>query len=53
LILTSERNRRALWGLLFHAASETLLAFGRNNLGGTLGLTLVLHTWDQHTCMRS
>jgi hypothetical protein len=47
LILYSERNRRALWGLLFHAASETLLAFGRNHLGGTIGLTLVLHTWDQ------
>jgi len=47
LILTSERNRRALWGLLFQAASETMLAFGRNNLGGTIGLTLVLHTWDQ------
>ena len=47
LVLTNERNRRALWGLLFQAASETLLAFGRNNLGGTLGFTLVLHTWDQ------
>ncbi len=47
LVLYSERNRRALWGLLFQAASETLLAFGHNNLGGTLGFTLVLHTWDQ------
>lgn len=47
LILYSERNRRALWALLFHAASETLLVFGRNHLGGTIGLTLVLHTWDQ------
>jgi len=47
LVLYSERNRRALWGLLFHTTSETLLAFGRNNLGGTIGLTLVLHTWDQ------
>jgi hypothetical protein len=47
LILYSERNRRALWGLLFHAASETLLAFGRNHLGGTISVTLVLHTWDQ------
>ncbi len=47
LVLYSEGNRRALWGLLFQAASETLLAFGRNNLGGTIGLTLVLHTWDQ------
>lgn len=47
LVLYSERNRRALWGLLFHTVSETLLAFGRNNLGGTIGITLVLHTWDQ------
>jgi len=47
LVLYSERNRRALWGLLFQAASETLLAFGRTQLGGTIGLTLVLHTWDQ------
>jgi len=47
LVLYSEGNRRALWGLLFQAASETLLSFGRNNLGGTIGLTLVLHTWDQ------
>jgi hypothetical protein len=47
LVLYSERNRRALWGLLFRAASETLLAFGKNNLGGVIGLTLVLHTWDQ------
>lgn len=29
------------------AARQTLLAFGRNNLGGTIGLTFVLHTWDQ------
>lgn len=47
LVLYSERNRRALWGLLFQATSETLLAFGRNNLGGTIGITVVLHTWDQ------
>ena len=47
LILYSERNRRALLGLLFRAAAKTLLAFGQNNLGGKLGLTLVLHTWNQ------
>jgi hypothetical protein len=28
-------------------ASGTLLQFGRNSLGGTLGVTMVLHTWDQ------
>jgi hypothetical protein len=47
LILCHEHNQRALLNLLFQAASATLLQFGRNNLGGTLGVTLVLHTWDQ------
>jgi hypothetical protein len=47
LILAHERNQRALLNLLFQAAAETLLQFGHNNLGGTLGATLVLHTWDQ------
>src|SRR5262249_31111959 len=36
-----------LLDLLFHAAAETLLAFGRNNLGAVPGITMVLHTWDQ------
>ena len=40
-------NKRLLLGLLFRAASETLLQFGRRNLGGQLGATMVLHTWDQ------
>ena len=47
LILASERNRRALLNLLFQATAQTLLAFGENNLGGKVGLTTVLHTWDQ------
>lgn len=47
LILCHERNQRAVLNLLFQAAAETLLLFGRNNLGGTLGVTMVLHTWDQ------
>jgi hypothetical protein len=47
LILCHEQNQRAILNLLFQAAAETLLQFGRNNLGGTLGATLVLHTWDQ------
>jgi hypothetical protein len=41
------QNQRLLYSLLFKAASETLLQFGRNNLGAQLGLTLVLHTWNQ------
>ena len=47
LILYSEQNRRAILGLLFHAAAETLQSFGKNNLGGKIGFTMVLHTWDQ------
>jgi predicted Zn-ribbon and HTH transcriptional regulator len=47
LILCHEQNQRAILNLLFQAAGETLLEFGRNNLGGTLGATMVLHTWDQ------
>jgi hypothetical protein len=47
LILWSERNQRALLGLLFDAAAQTLLEFGRNEFGGKIGFTLVLHTWDQ------
>lgn len=47
LLLASERNRRALLDLLFQAAAQTLMAFGKNNLGGKVGFTMVLHTWDQ------
>jgi hypothetical protein len=47
LILTSERNERALLDLLFDSAAETLLTSGREHFGGTVGFTLVLHTWDQ------
>ena len=47
LVLCQEQNQRAILNLLFQAAADTLLTFGRNNLGGTLGVTMVLHTWDQ------
>lgn len=47
LLLASERNRRTLLNVLFRSAADTLLSFGRNNLGGKLGFSLVLHTWDQ------
>jgi predicted Zn-ribbon and HTH transcriptional regulator len=40
-------NKKVLCELLFKAVSETLLEFGRNNLGGKIGLMAVLHTWDQ------
>ncbi len=47
LILCHQENQRAILNLLFQATAQTLLQFGRHNLGGTLGATLVLHTWDQ------
>ncbi len=47
LILYSQRNQRALLKLLFDAAAQTLLEFGRQELSGKVGFTLVLHTWDQ------
>lgn len=47
LIGWNAANQRALLKLLFDAAAQTLLAFGRGELEGTIGFTLVLHTWDQ------
>ena len=44
------RNKKALYDILFRAVSQTLLQFGadaRRGMGGTLGITAILHTWDQ------
>jgi hypothetical protein len=38
---------RPLLTLLFNAASQTLIQFGQRHLGGQIGCTRVLHTWDQ------
>ncbi|OGA68710.1 MAG: transposase [Betaproteobacteria bacterium RIFCSPLOWO2_12_FULL_65_14] len=45
----AQGNPRALYTMLFAAASETLLEFGANPrwLGGEIAATLVLHTWGQ------
>jgi len=45
----AQGNPRVLYGLLFDAASDTLLEFGANSrwLGGKIGATLLLHTWGQ------
>jgi len=45
----AQGNPRAIYGLLFAAASQTLLEFGRNPrwLGGELAASLLLHTWSQ------
>jgi hypothetical protein len=40
-------NRAAIYTLLFDTASGVLQAFAAKALGGTLGLTGVLHTWGQ------
>ncbi|MGH9886436.1 MAG: IS91 family transposase, partial [bacterium] len=43
------QQSRWVYDTLFRCASQTLLAFGRDpsRLNGTLGITLVLHTWAQ------
>jgi len=45
----AQGNPRALYVMLFAAASATLLEFGANPrwLGGEIAATLVLHTWSQ------
>ena len=42
-------NQRLLYGLLFECVSETLRDFAAEpkHLGGKLGFTAILHTWDQ------
>ena len=46
----ARRHPALIYRLLFRAASQTLLEFGRNPrwLGGDLGITMVLHTWGQN-----
>jgi putative transposase/transposase-like zinc-binding protein len=40
-------NKKPLINLLFQAVSETLLEFAKTHLQGTLGITAVLHSWNQ------
>jgi predicted Zn-ribbon and HTH transcriptional regulator len=40
-------HKKILLALLFKAVSKTLLEFGQRRLGATVGITAVLHTWDQ------
>ena len=44
------QNRRQVYGLLFRAVSETLLAIARDpeHLGAEIGFLAVLHTWGQN-----
>ncbi len=45
----AQGHPRVLYALLFRAAADTLLTFGRDprHLGGTIGITAILHTWGQ------
>jgi Putative transposase/Transposase zinc-binding domain len=40
-------NKKPLINILFQSVWQTLAQFARHRLGGTLGITAVLHTWDQ------
>ena len=40
-------NKKTLINILFYAVCETLAKFAQRRLKGTLGITAVLHTWDQ------
>jgi hypothetical protein len=46
----AQGNPRVLYTLLFRTAADTLLTFGRDprHLGGTIGITAILHTWGQN-----
>ena len=46
----AQGNPRGLYTVLFRAAADTLLAFGRDarHLGGAIGVTAILHTWGQN-----
>lgn len=49
LSLLALQNKRAVYGLLFKAASETLLEIAADpkHLGARIGFLAVLHTWGQ------
>ena len=44
------QNRRAVYGMLFRAASETLVTIARDpkHLGAEIGCLALLHTWGQN-----
>ena len=46
----AQGNPRVLYAASFRAAADTLLAFGHDprHLGGTIGVTAILHTWGQN-----
>jgi len=40
-------NKRVVFDRLFQSVSKTLQQFGHTHLGGRMGFTAILHTWDQ------
>ena len=44
------QNKKLMYGLLFKAASQTLLELSKDpkHLGGDIGLITILHTWGQN-----
>ncbi len=46
----AQGNPRVIYTLLFRAAADTRLTFGRDprHLGGMIGITAILHTWGQN-----
>jgi len=42
------RNQRAVYAILFKAASETLMELAQKRLGVRVGVIAVLHTWGQN-----
>ncbi len=50
LNVAAQAHPRLIYNLLFAAAADTLLSFGRDSrlLGGTVGITAVLHTWGRN-----
>lgn len=40
-------NKKPIINILFQSVWQTLAQFARNRLGGSVGMTAVLHTWDQ------
>jgi len=40
-------NKKVIYDILFKSVSQTLLEFGKNQLGGKIGFIATLHTWDQ------
>lgn len=50
LNLLAQYNKKLVYNLLFHCASQTLLEFGsnpKNGLSGKIGFMAILHSWDQ------